>query len=281
MTTAAPAEAGLSSSDFALIAGIALDEAGLVLQPAKLPMIASRLGRRVRSLGLPDLAAYCEMLRGAGGARDEIPNLIAVLTTNVSHFFREAHHFDMLRDRILPPLIDRAAAGGAIRIWSAGCSTGQEPYSIAMTLADLWPACIRHDVRILATDIDTEVLKAAREASYPAAAVAAIPERLRRAYLSPAGDGSDRASVVPDLRAMVHVRQLNLIAPWPMRRGFDVIFCRNVVIYFDQATQEKLWQRFAEMLPSGGHLMIGHSERIGPKFGDRFAPCGITAYRRI
>jgi chemotaxis protein methyltransferase CheR len=242
-------------------------------------MVRTRLARRLRALKFKTFDEYCDHIRGPAGA-DELGMMISALTTNVSHFFREDHHFAMLREKVLPGLIQKAKSGQRVRIWSAGCSNGQEPYSIAMTLleAGMPPGA---DMRILATDIDPNVVAHAREGIYPDSMATGIPDDLRRKYfLETTHKGETAWQAVPDLKAPIAFRVLNLLHDWPMHGSFDAIFCRNVVIYFDAETQDRLWSRFAKILRPGGWLFLGHSERISPKAMANFTNCGVTAYQR-
>jgi chemotaxis protein methyltransferase CheR len=203
--------------------------------------------------------------------------MLAALTTNVTRFFREPHHFDHLRDTVLAPLIARARAGGRVRIWSAACSSGQEPYSAAMTLLAAAPDAVELDIRILATDIDPNVLAEGREGTYAEHLLAGVPDDFHRRWVKPAGLG--RALLSEELRALVAFRQLNLIGDWPMQGRFDAVFCRNVAIYFDDDTQQRLWSRFAERLQPGGVLYIGHSERVAGPAATQLRADGVTTYR--
>lgn len=267
----------LSPAEFERIAGIAFDEAGLCLPEAKRPMIASRLVRRLRATGQPDFAGYLAMLDDPSSA-GERRHLVSALTTNVSHFFREAHHFRTLAKDMLPALIGRARQGGRIRIWSAGCSTGQEPYSIAMTLLECFPDAASHDVRILATDIDDTVLETARAGTYAGRLMQGVDDARRQQFFTAR---HDTFAVRDPLRQLVTFRRLNLVGDWPVRGAFDAIFCRNVVIYFDAGTQTALWPRFHRALAPGGMLFLGHSERLDPASAASFATAGITTWRRI
>ncbi|KPQ06259.1 MAG: chemotaxis signal relay system methyltransferase CheR [Rhodobacteraceae bacterium HLUCCA12] len=266
----------LGDREFATLARLVHGESGIVLAEAKKGLVVSRLTRRLRDLGLSDFAAYCHLLQSPDG-HGEKSRLISALTTNVTKFFREEHHFHRLAATILPGLIDTARAGGRVRLWSAGCSTGEEAYSLAMEVLDLHPDAAACDIRILATDIDAQVLSVATNGLYPDTAVGGIPPKRRMRYFTQT-DGQH--AVTPSLREIVTFAPLNLVGEWPMRGPFDVIFCRNVVIYFDSATQDHLWQRFAAMMPAGGHLFIGHSERVGRRADRYFEPGGITQYRR-
>ena len=262
--------------DFRSIATLAHENFGLFLEPCKKQLAYSRLAKRLRFLGLESFAEYCDMLQGPLG-KDELREMLSALTTNVTQFFREKHHFDQLRTEILPELLHRAKAGERVRFWSAGCSAGQEAYSLALTILELCPRVAEHDVRILATDIDPVILQRAIQARYPIAEREAIPGNLRQAHTVVDGDGFVMS---PAVRSLVSFGELNLMAPWPMKGRFDVIMCRNVAIYFDAATQAKLWKRFADLLTPDGHLMIGHSERLSGPAAAELHNCGVTAYRK-
>lgn len=283
--TNAEAGSGLSGSDLASfdrIADIARREAGLVLPRDKAPMVAARVAKRMRRLSLADLAAYCAFIDSPDGA-DERREMIYSLTTNVTSFMREAHHFEFLGRNLLPGIARRARNGERIRIWSAGCSTGQEPYTIAMAVLAALPEAPKLDIRILATDIDRHVLAEAHKGQYSASLSNPLPEAWRRSYLSASGkveDGEPKLSVSRDVRDLVAFRELNLLREWPMQGKFDIIFCRNVVIYFDRETQSKLWRRFCDVLIDGGHLILGHSERIDAVNAERFRTVGTTIYQR-
>lgn len=267
---APPTERELSA-----IARLLYDEAGIVLASGKSSMVQARLSKRMRSLGLADFASYLAQFDGATAA-EEKRFLVSALTTNVTQFYRESHHFDTLRSQALPGLIDRARQGGRVRLWSAGCSNGQEPYTIAMELAALAPDIESLDIKLLATDIDPQMIERGRAGHYEAAALAAIPPALRKRYVQDEGSGGTMA---PLLRGLVSFRELNLHGDWPMKGRFDVIFCRNVVIYFDAPSQDRLWRRFESVLADGGWLFVGHSERVSPDPHSRLAPAGITTYR--
>ncbi|MZQ89059.1 hypothetical protein GVY41_07720 [Frigidibacter albus] len=259
----------------AAIARIAHAEAGIVIAPGKTSMVQSRLAKRLRALDLPDYDSYLALVQSDAG-RDERRRMISALTTNVSHFFRESHHFETLRNEVLPPLLSKARAGGRVRLWSAGCSNGQEAWSMAMTVLELMPDAANHDLRILATDIDPMVVEKGRSATYDAQMVSGVDTGLRKRFFETAG-GQFR--LIPAAQALVSFHELNLHAPWPMRAPFDAIFCRNVVIYFDAETQDRLWHRFAEALAPGGWLFVGHSERVPVAPHSRFVTAGITTYR--
>lgn len=263
----------LTERQFARIAALARTEAGIALAPAKRAMVQSRLARHMRRAGFTRPDDYIAALE-AGADAPARAAFVSMITTNVSSFFRERHHFDVLARSILPPLLER---GAPIRIWSAGCASGQEPYSIAMTILGLAPDARRRDIRILATDIDAAVLARAAAGTYRDPDLEGLDDSLRARFFVPGGD-SNRVS--DEVRDLVAIRRLNLHDPWPMRRPFDAIFCRNVVIYFDADTQAALWPRFHDALVPGGHLFLGHSERVHPLDGSGLAAAGPTGYRR-
>jgi chemotaxis protein methyltransferase CheR len=249
-------------ADFRQIAELVHSEAGIVLTESKVNLVYSRLAKRLRAIGLRTFREYCALIQGEKGL-DERQAMIAAMTTNVTRFFRENHHFDFLRTRVLPPLLDGARRGGKVRVWSAGCSSGEEAYSIALTILELDPGAADRDVRILASDIDPEMLRRGTAGAYPARQMGDIPQELRRKWFRPvAGSGGEDLEVGEEMRELVRFRELNLLREWPMRGKFDIIFCRNVMIYFDDDTQNTTWDRFANILHPGGTLCIGHSERI-------------------
>lgn len=266
----------LTTADFNTIARIILAEAGISLSANKGHLVYSRLAKRLRALGLSSFNEYCAIITGNGG-ETERQAMIAALTTNVTRFFREPHHFDHLKTQVLPPLLQQAKRGGRVRLWSAACSSGQEPYSIGMTLLSLMPDIGRYDVKILATDIDPNMLRDGREAVYPDSAMESVPAALKSRWFVNAGPGLVRA--VDELRALVTFRKLNLIGSWPMQGRFHAIFCRNVVIYFSSETQAEVWARFVPLLEPGGVLYIGHSERVSGSAEQKLRSDGVTTYR--
>jgi chemotaxis protein methyltransferase CheR len=255
------------------------DDVGITLSEAKAPLVYSRLVKRLRTLGLRSFKDYCNMVGQRSGA-DERRHMAAALTTNVTRFFREAHHFEHFKTHQLPALVDRARRGGRVRLWSAGCSSGEEPYSLALTILAAMPDAANMDVKILATDIDDAMLERAREGLYTDAAIAPIDRGLRMRWFGRARDqhGGRFWSVGDELRSLVAFKELNLIGPWPMRGPFQTIFCRNVAIYFEDDVQARVWRQIAPMLADDGLLYIGHSERIVG--ASDFDPIGMTIYRR-
>ncbi|MCE8000899.1 MAG: protein-glutamate O-methyltransferase [Rhodobiaceae bacterium] len=271
------ADIPFADKDFQVIARIAKTSFGLHLEPSKKALIQSRLTRRLRVLGLTDFGAYCALVDQGDAAERDV--FISALTTNVTHFYREPHHFEQLEQDILPKLIERAKARGRVRLWSAGCSTGQEPYSLAGSIFKLCPDVARHDLRILATDIDSKVLEAAQGGSYRADECRFPSDAWRTRVFGDRKAPEGILEVHPELRKLITFRRLNLMDSWPMSGRFDAIMCRNVAIYFDKPTQARLWQRFAEQMVPGGMLFIGHSERMHGMAESHFESVGITAYQ--
>lgn len=247
---------------------------GIHLSDAKRELVYSRLVRRLRALDLRGFDEYASVIERDS---DELTHFVNALTTNLTSFFRESHHFDTLRETLLPHLLEARRAERRIRIWSAGCSTGEEPYSLAMTLLESMPRIHEWDVKILAVDIDSNVVETAATGVYDAARVADLPPARRERWFEGLGDG--RVRVKPDVRALVHFNQLNLMREWPFKGPFDAIFCRNVVIYFERETQKRLFDRILDKLADDGLLFIGHSESLF-NVTDRAELIGRTVYRK-
>ncbi|MBB3999636.1 CheR family methyltransferase [Aureimonas pseudogalii] len=275
---AAADDGGLSPAAFERIAGIIRAEAGIHLDDAKASLVYARLVKRLKALGMTSFERYCDLVQSAAGAVER-PLMVEALTTNYTFFLREPHHFEHFAETALPGLAARAAAGGRVRIWSAGCSMGHETYSIALRLLERMPDAGRHDIRILATDIDRNVLATARAGRYDAATLKVLtPADLDRGFRAA---GPDLFEVRPELRELVAFHELNLLSDWPMRGTFDVVFFRNVAIYFDQGVREAIWLRMAERMPAGGWLYVGHSERITGEPAALFSHAANTTYRRL
>lgn len=250
----------ITHEQFDAIRGMVHQVAGITIADGKEKMVQTRLARRVRALGLSDFDAYLEHLQRDTTGR-ELSELVDALTTNKTAFFREPQHFAFLREAVLPEL---AARGRPMSFWSAGCSSGEEAYTLAMVIREAVPSCDALGIRILATDISARMLRLAREAVYPEGAVADVPEPYRSRYFRRVpGMATPMYRVSDDVRRMVRIARLNLLDHWPMRGPFDVIFCRNVMIYFGHATQERLVRRFHALLAPGGYLCVGHSESLG------------------
>ena len=274
-------DAALSDSAFKRIQSLIYDLAGIALADSKHVMVESRLGKRLRALGLPSYRAYLELLERPD-QRDELTRFVNALTTNKTDFFREPHHFEFLRDTAFPEIVRRAGSHRRLRIWCAAASTGEEPYTIAMTVREFFGGDDRWDIRILASDIDTDVLTTASAGVYSRDRFEGVEPALIRKYFAPEPDSNDRSlRVKPVLRELITYRQLNLnTAGWPIRTQFDIIFCRNVMIYFDTDSQKKIVAQFAKFLKPESWLLIGHSESL---FGisDCFESIGATVYRRV
>jgi len=265
--------------DFRAIAAMLHGDAGIDLPESKATLVYSRLAKRLRLLGIESFRAYCALVASAEGGEERV-RMLAALTTNVTRFFREPHHFEHLKTQVLPPLIQKAKAGGRVRLWSAACSSGQEPYSIALTLLSLCPDALSYDIRILASDIDPNMVAEARAGVYGAAALEPVPAAMRDRWFTPAqgSRGEKGWGASETLRELIAFRELNLIGHWPMKGKFQAIFCRNVVIYFNDETQAKVWSRFTPLLDTGGVLYIGHSERVSGPAAAQLRATGITTY---
>ncbi|WP_208350933.1 CheR family methyltransferase [Pseudaestuariivita rosea] len=269
-----------SDAHFMKLASLAHREAGLLIPPGKKSMIHSRLSNRLRALKLADFGEYHDFVTSPKGA-DERKKMISALTTNVTSFFREQHHFDLLKEDVIPELVKQAKAGHPVRLWSAGCSSGPEPFSIAMSLIENIADIDRLDIRILATDIDTNMIQTAKRGFYNEREISGVDEGRKKRFLTPANmDGQSGYLMHDNLRKLIAFRELNLLSKWPMKGTFDVIFCRNVVIYFDEQTQDNLWSRFKKIMKPGGWLIVGHSERLGEGQMQDIQSAGVTTYRK-
>lgn len=269
-----------TDEDFNYIRALIGEYSGIHLNDGKRELVYARLAKRLRELGLTTFKQYCDRLRS--GDPQELIVCVNAITTNVTSFFREQHHFDFLTDTVLPWLASQphGAGPGRIRLWSAGCSSGEEPYSMAMALKE-FPALNGRDVKILATDLDSTILEQAQRGIYKKEQVGkVVPTMLKKWFLQGGDNNLGQVKIKPELKSLVCFRQMNLMEAWPMHGPFQVIFCRNVVIYFDKQNQKKLFQRFADILVPEGYLFIGHSENL---FGvsDRFRSIGRTIYRRV
>lgn len=269
-------EFDFSAAQFKRVQSILKERSGIDLGDGKRVLVYGRLVRRLRALGLDDFGAYLELIEDPDS--DEAGQFMNALTTNVTELFREEHHFLMLRDRIVPALAKTGAR--RLRIWSAGCSAGDEPYSTALTLARM-PEVKDWDIKILATDIDSDILAQARSGTYAIERVAKLDAGFRAFFRRGVGANAGLARVVPAIQALITFKQLNLQAPWPMQGPFDVIFCRNVIIYFDPATRERLVRRFAALLRPGGYLFLGHSEAPNGSNTPGMKSCGHTAFVKL
>ncbi len=254
----------LSAADFERLSIFIHQELGIKMPPAKKPLLESRLQKRLRALGYASFTEYCEFLFSPGGLEQELVMMIDLVTTNKTDFFRESHHFDFLSRVALPALIKDS--GPPVTVWSAGCSTGEEPYTIAMVMSDFAmnnPGA-GFDYSILATDISTRVLEHARKGIYKKERLLPVPEGVKRRYFLKSRDESrELVRVCPELREKVRFMRLNFMdEAFPVDGQLDIIFCRNVIIYFNKETQERLIWKFCEHLRPGGYLFLGHSETL-------------------
>ncbi|HEY4371406.1 MAG TPA: CheR family methyltransferase [Burkholderiales bacterium] len=262
----------MSARDFDRICQLIRRRAGIALNSSKRTMVYSRLARRLRATGKNSFEEYLDWLESSGGS--EWQDFINALTTNLTSFFREAHHFPVLEEHLR-----KLRGRERINIWCCAASTGEEPYTIAIAAMEAF-ASLDPPVRILATDIDTSVLETARAGAYRDETVARLPpEIVRKYFLRGSGANAGYVRVRPELQALVNFRQLNLLeAQWQLRNGFDAIFCRNVMIYFDKETQFSILRRFAPLLNESGLLFVGHSENFS-QARDMFHLLGKTVYQ--
>jgi len=274
-----PTEFRFDAADHAAISAFVYEEAGILMPPGKMQLVYGRLAPRVRAQGLTRFADYIALIE-----RDEAERTQAIdaLTTNHTSFFREAHHFDHFLEHAWPALERRLSMRGKVRLWSAACSSGEEPYSLLMAMFGKdrgnGQRLARTDLRVLATDLSTEILAAARTGRYALDTASGVPQSLRSTWMTRVGD---QAEVHPLVRDRVAFRKLNLLENWPMKGQFDAIFCRNVMIYFDEPTKERLQTRLADHLVPGGFLYIGHSERLSNSVAPRFACVGRTTFQKV
>ena len=268
-------EFDFTQKDFKFIRDLVAEQTGIALSEAKTHMVYSRLSRRLRSLNIPTFAQYCNYLNNDNG--DELVNFVNALTTNLTAFFRENHHFEFLASTLLPEIFS-TKANKRIRIWSAGCSTGEEPYSLAIVLRENMPKTSNWDVKILATDLDSNVVSKASSGVYEESRLNGVStQRLKRFFIK--NRSTNQVKVKPEVRELITFKQLNLMHEWPMKGPFDFIFCRNVVIYFNKDTQKTLFKRFADMTVDKGFMFIGHSESLF-KVSTQYHLIGNTIYQK-
>jgi chemotaxis protein methyltransferase CheR len=259
--------------DFKDIASLVYNACGIVLGDHKREMVYSRLARRIRALKLNDFKAYLAYLDTHKD--QEFDAFINAITTNLTSFFREVHHFEFIKSELIPNLIKANKDTKRVRIWSAGCSTGEEPYSLAMTLNNAFPS--NWDVKILATDLDSNVLEKAQKGVYTAANVNGLDATHLKRWFLKSKDG-EHYKVKDKLRERISFKRLNLLQDWPMKGPFDLILCRNVVIYFDKETKDHLFKRYANILSDHGYLFLGHSESMGKEHSN-YKNLGKTMYQ--
>jgi chemotaxis protein methyltransferase CheR len=255
-------EFSLSDKEFKKLTGLVHSLTGIVLGNHKKDMLYGRLARRLRDLGFQSFTQYCDLL-DSKKAYEETGFLVNAITTNLTKFYRESHHFDALADYSRTLSQDPARIQEkTFRVWSAGCSSGEEPYSIASLLLNRVPSICSWDSKILATDLDTNMLATGKAGVYKADVLDGVEPQFKTDLLDNCKVKAGRLQMKERARQMVHFKQLNLLHDWPMRGQFDVIFCRNVLIYFDKPTKEKLVSRYCEKLRPGGFLFLGHSESL-------------------
>lgn len=270
-------------ADFNRISALVKTEAGIVLCAKKKMLAYSRLAPLVRESGMQTFAEYLNMVDHNDAQRKRV---IAALTTNHTYFNREPHHFEHFSKVLRPDLIARSRSRDKVRIWSAGSSSGEEIHTLMMFLLgeekQEGKAIAKGDFLVLASDLAAHAVNAAQAATYDTQAVSKLPDALRNAWCDPVpGDAKGSITIAKEITQLIRYRQLNLLRPWPFKALFDVIFCRNVMIYFDEPTKAALILRFARQLKVGGYLYIGHSERVCGEASDLLKPVGATIYQRI
>ncbi|MBN1907814.1 MAG: protein-glutamate O-methyltransferase [Deltaproteobacteria bacterium] len=274
----------MQDRDFRKFRELIYDICGINLTVVKKTMLASRLRKRLRVLGIESYEQYYDYVSSEKGFENECVYMLDAVSTNKTDFFREPKHFDYLMNYALPSLINAGqwGTGRPINIWSAGCSSGEEPYTIAMTIADFASRNRAGDFSILASDISTRVLKIARMGIYQEASASCVPDTIkRRFFLKGKGSQEGLCRVVPEIRNKIQFNRINLNngADFGIRTRMDIIFCRNVIIYFDRETQKRLFQKFYTQLNPGGYLFIGHSETLHG-ISDQFEPVAVATYRK-
>jgi chemotaxis protein methyltransferase CheR len=277
-TQQAESEFELTDSEFKRLRELVHERTGIALSEAKRELLYGRLARRLRKLKLSSFAEYCQLVESHDSA--ELQELTNAITTNLTSFFREHYHFKQLAAEALPQIEAKRSGLRRIRLWSAGCSTGEEPYSLAIVMRETLAHLAGWDIKLLATDIDSKVLAAATGGAYAAERFKGVSaERVKHWFREIAGQPG-LFTACSELRSLITFKQLNLLDSWPMKGPFDVIFCRNVVIYFDKATQRSLFDRMADLQQPGGWLFIGHSENL-LNVTRRYKLVGRTVYRRV
>jgi len=271
-------EFDFTDKDFQELGRIIYDRTGIVISDAKKNMIYGRIVKRLRALKMDSFSDYVAFISSKEGDSEAI-DFINAITTNLTKFFRENHHFEHLGDKVIAPLISNRGGSKRVRVWSAGCSSGMEAYSIAMTVAETIPDLVSWDFKILATDIDTNMLNRGKNGIYTNKDIENVPEKLVKKYFKKYDD--DNMIISEKLRKMVHFKRFNLLENiWPMKGPFDVIFCRNVVIYFDAKTQSQLFRNYHKVLKDGGWFYIGHSETLLDT-AELFDSQGKTIFMRL
>jgi chemotaxis protein methyltransferase CheR len=277
-------EAGMPGADFTLsqaefdrIRELVREHTGISLSDAKRQLVYGRLSRRLRALRISGFSEYIELIENGEG--DELEEFTNAVTTNLTSFFREPHHFEYLANELLPKLVTADPGTRRLRIWCCAASTGEEPYSIAMVLREAQSLLAGWDAKLLATDLDSNVLATGAAGIYTADRFQNMSPARVRNWFHPGADGDRQFTAANELRSLITFKQLNLMHEWPMKGPFDAIFCRNVIIYFDKATQRALFERMATLQRPGDHLFLGHSETLY-RVCDKYDLIGKTIYRR-
>jgi len=267
-----------SDQDFEKIRKFVKEETGITLSDAKKNMVYGRLSRRLRALDIKSFNQYIDLV--SGGESEEKGNFVNAITTNLTSFFREEHHFDYIKDTVIPEVLKNNSNTKKIRIWCAGCSTGEEPYSLSIALHESISDIESWDIKILATDLDTNVLEHCRRGVYDIERISGLSHSRKATwFLKGKGDHSGSVKVDARLQSLITFKQLNLMQAWPMKGQFDFMFCRNVVIYFDKPTQKILFDRYANLVKDNGYLFLGHSESLY-NVCTRFQLLGNTIYQK-
>ncbi|HTR00437.1 MAG TPA: protein-glutamate O-methyltransferase CheR [Candidatus Acidoferrum sp.] len=273
----------LRTAEFAAIRELVLESTGISLSESKRELVKRRFTPRLRALGLDSFTAYIDYVRNNYDA--EGTHFCNAITTNLTSFFRESHHYEFLEQVILPEWVQRTRGKGRLRLWSAGCSTGQEAYCLAISVLRVIPDANQRDIRILATDLDENCLARARRGAYETREFDKVPREVIDDWFVPAQVSvksmqRDAWMATDKLKSLIAFNKLNLVQPWPMHGKFDVIFCRNVFIYFDKPTQEKILTQFAAYQVPGTHLCLGHSETVASSESLGYSLIGKTTYQR-
>ena len=267
----------LTEGEFSEISSMIRDNCGINLTIAKLGLVNSRLQKRIRVLNLQNFSTYIHYLKSQNGVA-EMEEMISAITTNVTSFNRESHHFVHFKENVLPKLIAKAKSGAAVRLWSAGCSDGREPYTLACSILEYFPDVDNYDFKILATDIDKYSIDMGRKGEYSKEFFNKMPNNEVEKWFKKSGK---KLEADKNLKNIVHFNVLNLMALWPMKKNFDVIFCRNVLIYFTPADQAKILHNFTKRMNPKSYLYIGHSERVEGPAAKLLKSDGVTTYSLI
>lgn len=274
----------LDEADFNSIRQLVHANTGIALSTSKMELVKRRFSPRLKALGLDSFAAYLDYLRSHFDTEEA--HFCNAITTNLTSFFRENHHFELLVTSMLPELLNEQRGKRRIRLWSAGCSTGQEAYCLALMLHKHVPDLARRDIRILATDLDENCLERARQGAYPVSEFEQVPDALLNSYfrreVQQLGRQEREVYTAKDnLKSLITFNKLNLMQGWPMKGPFDIIFCRNVFIYFDKPTQTRVLEGFSKLQDDSGFLCLGHSEIISNPAALGYSLIGKTAYRKV